>query len=279
LLEKILPINFRDYLKMDDTPAQKHIIVGVVQNVLEIATNNKWNLCKKYDYVYIYNGEFWAQCDRDEIKDFLGKAAIKMGCAEYNALHFEFKEKLLKQFLSNSHLSDSPTEENKTLINLQNGTMEFSDNGWFLRKFQSEDFMTYQLPFGYDKKALCPLFDKYLLRVIPERESRLILQEFCGYIFTKIKLEKCLILLGGGHNGKSVFFDTLSALLGPENTLTYTLGSFAHEYNRARLTNVLLNYSSERGTDLTQTYLKRWFLVNHSKRENPTGKVSRLGIR
>ncbi len=272
LLKKIVKINFRDFLKMEEAPKQKHIIVGVVQNLLEVATANKWNLCKKYDYVYVYNGEYWAQCSRDEIKAFLGNAAIRMGCAEYNARHFDFKEKLLKQFLSDSHLSESPKQENKTLINLQNGTMEFSDSGWRLREFNPKDFITYQLPFAYDQDAVCPLFDSYLQHVLPENDSRLILQEFCGYVFSKMNLEKCLVLLGPGQNGKSVFFNVLTALLGEENTLTYSLGLFGHEYHRARLTNVLLNYSSERGTDLQPDIFKALVSGEPQQAREPYGK-------
>ena len=42
----------------------------------------------------------------------------------------------------------------------------------------------------------------------------------------------------------------LCSLIGKESTLNYSLGLFKHEYNRARLTNVLINYSGEKGFDL-----------------------------
>jgi putative DNA primase/helicase len=57
------------------------------------------------------------------------------------------------------------------------------------------------------------------------------------------------MLTGSGANGKSVFFNVLRALVGKENILTYSMGMFGHEYNRAKLTNVLVNYSSEKGTE------------------------------
>jgi len=59
-----------------------------------------------------------------------------------------------------------------------------------------------------------------------------------------------------GCNGKSVFMNVLSALLGKENVLPYSLGLFSHEYNRAKLVNVLLNYSSEKGFDLNPDIFK-----------------------
>jgi len=173
-----------------------------------------------------------------------------MGCADYNVVHYEFKDKLLKQFLSDCYLSQPLPNDDKILINLQNGTFEFIYGKWNLRPFCSDDFMTYQLPFSYDKNSTAPLFLKYLDKVLPDKESQMILQEFSGYIFTKLNLEKMLMLTGSGQNGKSVFFDIICALLGRDNVLQYSLGLFSDQYNRAKLTNVLLNYSSEKGTDL-----------------------------
>ncbi|HXB39231.1 MAG TPA: phage/plasmid primase, P4 family, partial [Bacteroidia bacterium] len=273
-MNEIQPINFRDYLELpeDEKVNQKHIVVSVVKHLLQIAKDKHWNLSKVYDYTYIYNGEFWQQCDKDVIKDFLGKAAMRMSCPERDALHYEFKDKLFKQFLSDAHLPPPPPEANKILINLQNGTFEFTTAGWKLREFNANDFITYQLPFTYNADAICPMFDKYLLQVLPDDESRKVLQEFAGYVFTKMNLEKCLILTGSGQNGKSVFFNIISALIGKENILTYSLGLFSHEYNRAKLTNVLLNYSSEKGTELNPDTFKALISGEPLQAREPYGK-------
>lgn len=274
LLKEIHLINFRAYLELpeDEKIKQKHIVVAVIKHLLEVASDKHWNLSKVYDYTYIYNGEFWQQCDKDIIKDFLGKAAMRMGSPEYDARHFEFKDKLLKQFLTDAHLPAPPSEANKILINLQNGTFEFTPEGWNLRNFSPNDFLTYQLPFRYDNEATCPMFEKYLLQVLPDLESRMILQEFAGYIFTKLNLEKCLILTGSGQNGKSVFFNIISALVGRENLLTYSLGLFEHEYNRAKLTNVLLNYSSEKGTEVNPDTFKALISGEPLQAREPYGR-------
>ena len=197
---------------------------------------------------------------------------MNMGYPEYEAVHFEFREKLLKQFLCAGYLPSPPLAEKKILINLQNGTMEFSSSGCKLREFDSHDFLTYQLPFSYDKGAACSLFNTYLKRVLPEQESRMALQEFSGFIFTELKLEKCLVLLGPGHNGKSVFFDIIVGLLSFENVLTYSLGQFKTEYNRARLTNVLLNYSSEKNIDLHPDTFKALVSGEPVQAREPYGK-------
>jgi putative DNA primase/helicase len=274
LLEQIQRINFREYLNLpdDEDVKQKHIVVGIVKHLLETAINNKWNLCKTFDYTYIYNGAYWLQMDKEDIKQFLGKCAIQSGCAEYEARHYEFKDKLLKQFLTDAHLPQPEPNPDKICINLQNGTFEFTAIGWHLRPFNPDDFLTYQLPFTYNADAVCPLFNIYLHKVLPDEKSRMLLQEFSGYIFTNLNLEKMLMLTGTGANGKSVFFNILTALIGKQNVLTYSLGLFAHEYNRAKLTNVLLNYSSEKGTELNPDTFKALISSEPLQAREPYGK-------
>ncbi|HXH18884.1 MAG TPA: phage/plasmid primase, P4 family [Chitinophagales bacterium] len=274
LLDEIHPVNFREAIGLteDEDLKQKHILFAVVKILMQTANDNRWNLCKMFDYVYVYNGEYWRQCSKEDVKRFLSDAAVKMGMPDYEAKHYEFAEKLLKQFLSDAHLPEPKHDERKILINLRNGTFEFTPDGWQHRDFNPDDFLTYQLPFDYDAGAACPMFDRYLLKVLPDESSRNILQEFSGFIFTKLNLEKCLVLVGSGGNGKSVFFNILSALIGKENTLQYSLGLFSHEYNRSKLVNVLLNYASEKGFDLNPDTFKALVSGEPLQAREPYGK-------
>jgi putative DNA primase/helicase len=251
---------------------QKHYVVCIITEMLRIADTSQWNLCQRYDYVYVYNGAYWKQLTKEDLKYFLGEAAVKFGYPEIEAKHHQFKDELLKQFVTQAHLPSPEHDSAKILINLENGTFEFTGIKWKLKAFDPKDFLTYQLPFSYNPEAVCPVFDKYLERVLPDTDSRMILQEFSGFIFTKLNLEKCLILTGGGSNGKSVFFNILTALVGKENTLTYAMGLFNHEYNRARLTDVLLNYSSEKGTDLNVETFKALISGEPLQAREPYGK-------
>jgi putative DNA primase/helicase len=225
--------------------------VAIIHELIETAERNQWDMARQNDFIYLYNGKVWQNALKDNLLDFIQRATENMGYySPAKAQTHKFKEDSLRQFLASAHFYEPSEDNEKVLINLQNGTLEITDKGHSLREHKASDFLTYIMPFGYEANNKSPLFDKYLKEVLPDQESRYLLQEFCGYVFTRrLKLEKALVLYGSGANGKSVFFEVFTALLGVENVATYSLGDLtdqdAGNANRAGLKDKLVNYGSE----------------------------------
>ncbi|RXG21250.1 DNA primase family protein [Leeuwenhoekiella marinoflava] len=243
---------------------QKHLLVLSIENVLKVAEKNNWGVCKNHDFIYLYNGTYWAELDKETFQKFLGEAAEKMGVAKFSARYYQFRELLFKQFLGTAYLPTPKADKDTVLINLQNGTFEISPQATHLRPFNRKDFITYQLPFEYNPQTKAPLFEAYLNRVLPDMERQKVLAEYLGFVFIKhgsnrLKEEKALILYGTGANGKSVFFEVVNALLGVENTSTFSLQNLTDEagYYRAKIANKLVNYASEINGKLEASIFKQ----------------------
>ena len=253
LLKQIKAVDFRELAELespDDKLNNKHYLIISVQEVMRLAKVNKWDLCQKYAFTYVYNGAYWGSIDAAGLTKFLQSAAEKMGVRKYESRFYEFGDKLQKQFNSSAQLTTPEMNNDIVKINLANGTFEISADKQILRDFDSKDFLTYQLPFAYNPEAKAPLFHQFLNKVQPDTDSQKVLAEYLGYVFTpsaKFKLEKALLLYGDGANGKSVFYEIVKALLGPENTCHYSLQSLTTHpaYCRAELGNKLVNYASE----------------------------------
>ncbi|MEY8593108.1 phage/plasmid primase, P4 family [Butyricimonas hominis] len=201
-------------------------------------------------FPYFYNGCYWETLSKPMAKEFIAEVAMKSGFNYYDVRISKAIEALYKQFILVEPLSMPETAKNTVKINLKNGTFVIKGDSRELVDFDKNDFFKYQLPFDFNPEARMPLFQKFLDEVLLEKESQMILQEYLGYIFARdLKLEKCLILIGSGSNGKSVIFDIVTALLGEKNVCSYTLSNLCNDsgYFRAELTNYLLNYSSELG--------------------------------
>lgn len=253
ILKHVKSIDFRRIVGLEndsDKLRQKHYLVSVAEEVIQIAKRNQWGLCLNNGRINIYNGAFWKAVEDAEVREFLKTAAQKMGVDRYDARHFVFAEQLHKQFLADAYLPSPDKSDDAVKINLKNGTFHVSTRKQELTGFQASDFLTHQLPFNYDPESSAPLFTEFLNKVLPDLDTQKLLAEYIGYLFvpsSQLKLEKALLLYGQGANGKSVFFDVVRALLGSENITHYSLCSLTTgpAYSRIQLGDKLVNYASE----------------------------------
>jgi putative DNA primase/helicase len=246
----------------DSRISEKDLVVITVDYVLEVSEKNKWSMARYQNTYYVYSGTHWKKVTEDELKAFLGKAAEKINVDKFLARHYTFRSNLHNQFYEAGLFSPPTSDGKETKINLANGTYVIRKETQYLKPWDPEDFMLYKLNFNYDPTAEAPLFQKYLDRVLPDESKQMVLAEYLGYVFIKnsvLKLEKALILFGDGHNGKSVLFEIILKILGPENICNYSLQSLTDEkgYHRAMLTGRLLNFSSEISTKLNPTIFKQ----------------------
>ncbi|HRI29516.1 MAG TPA: phage/plasmid primase, P4 family [Chitinophagales bacterium] len=264
LLEQLAPIDFRQLagIEADEKICKKHYLVISIEQILQTAHSQNWALCKQYDFIYIYNGSYWAAIDRAELESFLGVAAERIGIDRFDARIYTFREQLYRQFLAAANMPKPEPPRDTVFVNLLNGTFEITPKFQRLRQSDKDDFITYQLPFEYNPKATAPIFEKYLNKVQPDKANQAILAEYIGYLFVKtssLKLEKTLLLYGEGANGKSVFFDIVTALLGEVNVSNFSLQNLtdANGYYRAMLANKILNYATEISGKLNSATFKQ----------------------
>jgi putative DNA primase/helicase len=260
------PVKFRE----------KKIIL--IDKILKTAQLNNWGLCKQGGFCYLYNGRYWETLCEDDVKHFLSECATKSGIEYCTARDIDFAEILYKQFLYDARLKIPAFQKDKVLINLRNGTFEVTQGSQKLREFEPSDFLTYQLSFSFDEHAQAPIFTRYLNGVLPDKSAQDVLAEYAGYLFMRhgsgLKLEKCLILYGNGANGKSVFFEVLTALLGRENVSTYTLSDLTDKagYHRAEIANKLLNYASEISREMNTGLFKQLASGEQFTARSPYGR-------
>ncbi|GAB2542821.1 DNA primase family protein [Spirosoma aerophilum] len=255
LLEQVEKVDFRQKAGFepddDEIKLKKpHQLIITVEELLDLAKRNKWGLCRREGFFYSYNGAYWRPLEKDDLKAFLRQAAERMGVDKFTARYVEFSKDLFEQFTETAYLSAPEVDRDTVKINLQNGTFDISPISQQLRAPNADDFLTYQLPFAFNPEATAPQFQAFLDRVQPDTDCQKLLAEYLGYVFinpAKLKLEKTLLLYGSGANGKSVFFEIITALLGPDNVSHYSLQSLTNEpaYCRAHLATKLVNYASE----------------------------------
>jgi putative DNA primase/helicase len=120
-------------------------------------------------------------------------------------------------------LSDS-LDADPWSLNVLNGTINLRTGA--LRPHRREDLITKLAPVEYDPDARSDLFDRFLLRVIPDPGARQFAQKAAGYtLLGQAGSDKIFIVHGPTRTGKGTFQDALASALG-DYAVTAGLGDF-----------------------------------------------------
>jgi putative DNA primase/helicase len=108
----------------------------------------------------------------------------------------------------------SELDSDPMLLNVSNGTIDLRTGE--LRLHDRGDYITKLAPVNYDPEARCPLWERFLARVMDGNADLVsYLQRIVGYCLTGDVSEQCLFFLHGtGANGKSTFLGALKDVLG-----------------------------------------------------------------
>ncbi|MDZ5038341.1 hypothetical protein GNF66_14545, partial [Clostridium perfringens] len=141
-------------------------------------------------------------------------------------------EKEYIEALKRIKLHSDELNSNKRYINMLNGMYDLETHT--LIGHSQEFYSTIQIPVIYDEKTECPNFMKFLDECfLGDEKSKLLAQEWAGYLLTaETKAQKALILYGEGANGKGVFIDTISYLIGQENISSIPLNELHKRFTR-----------------------------------------------
>jgi len=131
------------------------------------------------------------------------------------------------------------------IINFTNGTLCLRE-GEFSGSHRRELFQNIQFPYDFNRDSHCPNWDLFLesLEFDPDTLSRL--QEWTGYCLLPMvqgNLQKSLFLIGEGANGKSVFLETLAAVL--DNVSHLELSELFDRFKIAELESKLANICTD----------------------------------
>lgn len=233
----------------------------------------------KYSYVnrcwYFYNGKNWEEDNIGAIRKWVDQSIeifkkepvqIPEGASDKEKeSYIAAKEKHLKRSRNNSG-KEAMTRELKhnvavlpeefdsddMLFNAQNGYLDLSTG--ILHEHDINKMFSRISAAEYTEKIDCPRWDLFLRQIFNDNKNLIhYIQKAVGYSMTaSIKEQTMFILYGNGRNGKSVFLDIISEIMGSyamgmqASSLMVKQGSNSgHNEDIARLNGARLVTSSE----------------------------------
>lgn len=107
------------------------------------------------------------------------------------------------------------------MINLSNGLLDVENRE--LRQHDPNFLSPVQLPIVYDPRAQCPEWETFIGQVFPADAQELPWELVAWLMLPDTTLQKAILLLGEGANGKSTFLAALGTFLGRRNTVALSL--------------------------------------------------------
>lgn len=117
------------------------------------------------------------------------------------------------------------------------------------KEYSHKDLVLTKLPVKYDKNAKCPKIMKFLKECLPNNKDRhSALEHLASCLLLELKLEKAIMYLGGGGNGKSTWFNVIDKFLGNQNISNLSIDEMIYDrFKVADLFGKLLNLYAEIG--------------------------------
>lgn len=133
-------------------------------------------------------------------------------------------------------------------IHFKNGTLSRDKNGLFTVWSNEKEFCINRINADYNPNAKAPTkFLDYLKTVYYEDDQRTI-QQYCGYcLLPTTILQKALLIIGDGGEGKSILGAVLNGIFGESNCYNESIGVLQKNFGVANVENKLLFIDDDLG--------------------------------
>lgn len=237
-------------------PKDKHKLIVAIEELIRVMSILKIEVkifpdgCTRY---YSPEFKYWKLLEPVMRSTLFSEFAMRCGLPRLIAYDEKSVKTMELQFANVATVIPEDKDESQEhiiRINLNNGVYVISkDFRWLVPHDPNFNFK-YVLKFDYDPEAKAPRFMQFLDEVQEEKEAPLVMSEAVALALTKLNLHKCLLLVGEGLNGKTVFVDVITGVLGRDNVCSYSLSSLASDrqdatYTRAVMNEYLINMVTE----------------------------------
>lgn len=198
---------------------------------------SKWHIITLIETGEIlkYENGVYIKAKNDILKDF----SDNFGINEINK-----EDGLIKYIKNMTYISQEKFDKDPYIINLKNGLYYINEEK--LISHAHEHLSMFQIPVEYQENAQCPLTDKFISEITNKKGQKTLWEIFGYCLFPEKITQQIAILYGNGANGKSVYMNLLSELVGEKNTSRIPFDEINTDaFSVAELRNKLINISSE----------------------------------
>jgi putative DNA primase/helicase len=220
ILEEKREINYKE-LRLDVNTAlatrKRQLATELIVQAIE---DSKYVFTTKEDTrneMWIYDDGIYVPQGKSEVKrivrEITGEAFTTHLCNEVTA-KIEADTFINKDdFFGHNYIDEVP---------IQNGILNLITRD--VKPFTPSQIFFNKLPVSYDPNATCPAIDKHFKDVLKSEDDAKVFYEIVGFCLWKdYFIEKAIMLVGDGRNGKGKTIDLIKRFIGVDNTVSVPL--------------------------------------------------------
>lgn len=217
--------------------------------VKEILKNNRIYTTRNdiYEEVWIYIEGIYKPQGKTYIKEIIRNFLRE-------AYTNQFYNEVLNKIEADTYVESEDFFSVKNIyeIPVQNGILNLKTRE--ISEFSPDKIFFNKLPMEYNPKAICPAIDKHFREVLSTEEDVAVIEEIFGNVLIKdYRLEKAVMMLGAGRNGKGKTLELIKRFVGADNCSAVALKNMVEDgFFIKNMFGKLVNLSG----DLSNTSLK-----------------------
>jgi len=216
-----------------------------------------------------------------------GKTYIKEYCRKILAKNYttHLCNQVISKIEADTYIEQEEffNQESKEEICCKNGILNIVTKQ--ITEFNPNKIFFAKIPITFNPRAICPNIEKHFKTVLKKKADAEVMFELFGYLLYKeYKIEKAIMFIGDGRNGKGKTLDLMKRFIGPENCSSVPLQQFESDgFAAGELFKKLANLSGDldakslrhtgmlkqlTGRDLiaaARKFLNRVYFVNYAK--------------
>ena len=120
-----------------------------------------------------------------------------------------------------TYVTKNVLDADMDIMVVKNGVIKLSTKE--LMPFDKKYRATIAIPVAYDTNAVCPQVDKFVSEVVESADMDILYELPAWCLIRNSEIQRLVLLLGNGLDGKSKYIGLLKAFLGARNCSSYTL--------------------------------------------------------
>lgn len=254
-----------DYRKISKGEIADHKVDDRSNEAIEIKYENATiKLVKHYNLqistvgdgkaIYWFDGQIYRMNGKAIVSNIL-----------YKIMNDDIESKDIREIINRirAMLCTKPIEfdKNPFLLGVMNGIIDLKKGAF--RDYNSDDFITDQIPVIYDPVAKCPKIFEFIESLTPDEGDRETLLDLIASGAIRSPLPIIANILGGGSSGSSEYFKLIDKIYGQHNSVGLSLNDIGDDgFSESELINkrfcLAREVEDDKGHVYSSSKLKKW---------------------